>query len=71
MLCNETDTIQASLTDVSELEKKYQGLLESYNVSYSPHVSRFIEKLKQGVAGLIDHTVGRKKYVFVKSKLVE
>ena len=33
--------------DATELEKKYQNLLESYNIPYSPHITRFIEKLKQ------------------------
>ena len=58
--------ITETLIDVSELEKMYQGLLVSYNLSYFSHVTRFIEKLKEGVPGLIDHTVGRKKYVSLK-----
>ena len=40
--------------------------MESYNLSYSPHVTRFIEKLKEEVPELIDHTVGRKKYILEK-----
>ena len=54
--------------DATELEKKYQNLLESYNIPYSPHITRFIEKLKQKEPDLNDHTLRRKKYLSFKKQ---
>ena len=54
--------------DATELEKKYQNLLESYNIPYSPHITRFIEKLKQKEPDLNDHTLHRKKSLSFKKQ---
>ena len=54
--------------DVSNLEIKYSELIKSYNIPYSPHITRFLEKLKRQVLGLNDQTIRKKLYVSLKIK---
>ena len=54
--------------DVIDLENKYIDLMKAYSVPYSPHVTRFLKKLKEKVPGLNDQKFGNKLYVSFKTK---
>ena len=42
--------------------------MKSYNIPYSPHITRFLEKLKHQVLGLNDQKIGKNLYVSLKTK---
>ena len=50
------------------LEKKYAALMDSYNLSYTPHSTRFMKLLKENVAGLNDSKLHGVNYVSLKRK---
>ena len=53
-------------THVSNVEVKYSELMKSHNILYSPHKTRFLEKLKHQVPGLNNQKID-KKFCFFKS----
>ena len=54
--------------DVRNLEIKYSELMKLYNIPYSPHITRFLKKLKHQVPGLNDQTIVKKLYDSLKTK---
>ena len=43
-------------------------MIKSYNIPYSPHITRFLEKLKHQFPGLNDQKISKKLYVSLKTK---
>ena len=58
------------LIDAAELEITYRNLLANYNLEYSSHISRFIDKLKSEVPNLIVHTVKKNKFLSFEEKVI-
>ena len=58
-----------TLIDLSEVEKQYIELLDSYNIAQSSHITNFFKSLQNEIPDLVDHLAGRKKYVSYKRKL--
>ena len=50
------------------LEKKYAALMDAYNLSYTPHSTRFLKLLKENVPGLNDSKLHGVNYVSIREK---
>ena len=53
---------------VNILEKKYEALMNSHNLSYTPHSTRFMKMLKENVPDLNDSKLHGINYISLKRK---
>ena len=49
----------------SVLEEKYAALMDAYNLSYTPHSTRFLNLMKENVPGLNDSKLHGANYVSI------